>query len=160
MRILVTGRGTSASWQIRGVQIGNALGASVIPNASAEAIAAHDVVLVVKRVAHDLAERLKRSKRRVVWDCVDFYPQPNTWNRLQLIDQTKAYARAMGAHVLIGATARMADDLGSKHWVPHHGWARGVADVSRPVSVICYEGSARYVEPYQRAIERECARYG
>ena len=47
MNLLVTGSGKSGSWQIRGVELGRAIGATVLANAID--IGPFDVALVVKR---------------------------------------------------------------------------------------------------------------
>lgn len=162
MRVLITGKGTSGSWKVRGEQLGAAIGATVRVNASIRDMAAHDVVVLVKRPSPALADALRRCGRLVVWDVVDHWPQPvgNEWSRERLITFTRESARHIGAHALIGATAAMADDLGSSHWLPHHGWERGEVLVAPNVSTVCYEGAGRYLGRWHAAIASECARRG
>ena len=81
MNVLVTGRGKSGSWRVRGEQLGKAIGADVTPNALD--VAAHDVVVMVKRLRHDIIDRARRADVPLVWDVVDAWPQPegNLWDR-------------------------------------------------------------------------------
>ena len=158
MRILVTGRGASGSWQVRGVQLGNAIGATVKASATVEEMQANDIVVVVKRVTPELAENLRRSRRKIVWDMVDWYRQPNKFSRDELVRQAKDYAAAMGASTLVAATKRMADDLETPHWLPHHGHARGINQIRERVSTVVYEGSARYVEDLRPEIDSLCSK--
>jgi hypothetical protein len=120
----------------------------------------HDIVIAVKRVTDQLAADLQRTRAFVVWDCVDWYSQPNKLARNDLIEATRAYGKRMGANALIGATERMARDLGTPHWLPHHGWDRGLVEVRPDVRNIGYEGSARYVEALRPQIEKACAKIG
>lgn len=162
MRVLITGKGTSGSWKVRGEQLGRAIGATVRVNASIRDMAAYDVVVLVKRPTPELADALRRCGRLVVWDMVDHWPQPigNDWSRERLIAFTREGARHVGAHALIGATAAMADDLGTPHWLPHHGWNRGEVLIGPKVSKVCYEGSPRYLGRWHDAIASECVRRG
>lgn len=162
MKVLITGKGTSGSWQIRGVQLGAALGARVEPMASAGDA---DVVVGVKRLPEQLLGGLR--DRPLVWDVVDAWPQPegNDWSgRFCRQWLHKEVARIKPA-AIIAATAKMAEDLREFDlpvlYLPHHhrpGIARN--PISETVRVVGYEGGVDYVRPWQRAIEAACRRIG
>lgn len=162
MRVLITGKGTSGSWKVRGEQLGAAIGATVKPCATSRDIAAHDLVVLVKRPTSALADALRRCGRPVVWDVVDHWPQPcgNDWTRDRLIMFTRESARHIGATAVIGATATMAEDLDSPHWLPHHGWERGEVTPRSGVRAVCYEGAARYLGRWHDTVAEECRRRG
>lgn len=160
MRVLITGRGTSGSWKVRGEQLGGAIGATVKANATAEEMAAHDVVVLVKRPTAELAAALRACGRIVVWDAVDFWPQPtgNSWSRDAVIAHAHDVMRQIGARAVIGATAAMSSDLGSDLVLEHHGWDRGRVVPRAAVRTVGYEGNERYLGEWRRHIEAECTR--
>ena len=158
MRVLVTGDGDSGSWKVRGEQLGGAIGATVIPDASHEDMQRHDLVVVVKRVHNPY--NLQRCDRPIVWDAVDWFPQPCAWERGELIGRTHDYAGRMGADAIIAATRHMADDLGIPYFLPHHGWDRGRAEIRPEIKRIGYEGMAKYVDGWRLALVRGCNERG
>lgn len=161
MRILVTSSGRSGSWHVRGEQLGTAIGARVRHEASLEEMRASDVVIVVKRVKPHVMERLRVCGRPVIWDCVDWYKQPNDDSRERLIENTMVYAAAIGATAWIGATRRMAYDIGTPHFLPHHGRRSSKTPfIRKDVAAVGYEGSPRYIERLRPGIEAECAKRG
>lgn len=83
MHILVTGNGRAGSWVIRGQQLGETIGAEICPNAGKRDLADADLVVVVKRTPSALLSHLTELKKRWIFDCVDFWPQPigNEWPR-------------------------------------------------------------------------------
>ncbi len=64
---LITGKGTSGSWAIRGVQLGTAMDATVVPNA--RQLDGFDQIILCKRYTPELLERLRG--RKVIWDVID-----------------------------------------------------------------------------------------
>ena len=85
MKLLFTGRGTSGSWQIRGLQLAKAMGATALPQA--RDIGPYDMAVIVKRAEPDLVARIHAAGVPLIWDVVDAYPQPigNTWDRPKCI---------------------------------------------------------------------------
>lgn len=162
--ILVTGRGTGGSWQIRGVQLGQAIGADVMPKA--KDVGKYDTAIVVKRF-DEVVNRLRRSDTKVIWDIVDAYPQPkgNDWHRLPCLTWLMDQVRVMQPHGIVAATQAMADDLrffkGPVLALPHHarpGLQRHT--VREQVQVVGYEGSPEYLGQWQGTMDRECKKRG
>ena len=165
MKLLVTGRGTSGSWQIRGVQLGQAIGATVQP--AALNVAGYDAAVLVKRPSPGLVERLHRARVPIVWDIVDAYPQPAAfgWSR----DQCMAWLRAQVAEIkpvaLVAATEAMATDCA---WLglpvlalPHHSRPAQALNAIHPeVRRIGYEGADHYLGRWLPLLEAECAHRG
>lgn len=163
MKLLVTGRGGAGSWVVRGEQIGSALGAKVLPHATVADLKAADAVLVVKRVPETLLAALNRAGRPWAYDIVDAYPQPmcSTWNRKQAIAWVKDYARQLRPDAIIWPTAAMRDDCGAGEVIYHHHRPGLARNPIRPnLETIGYEGSARYLEGWHKAIDRECQARG
>lgn len=161
---LVTGRGGAGSWQVRGEQIGAALGASVIPNATVKQIKAADVALVVKRVPDDLLHGLRRADRPWLYDIVDAYPQPlcSDWTKKQAVAWVRAHIRRLQPTAVIWPNARMRDDCELPgEVVYHHHRPRIQANPIREhFGVIGYEGRAAYLDGWHKTIERECQARG
>lgn len=166
MEILMTGRGTSGSWQIRGVQLGRALGATVMPEALD--VAGYGAAVVVKRPTPELLRRLHLAEVPIVWDVVDAWPQPsgNLWSG----HACRYWLRNMVEHVrpagIVAATQEMARDLAALTDIPvlalpHHarpGLRRN--PIRAEVHTVGYEGGEQYIERWRPLIEAECARRG
>ena len=155
MKILFTGKGGAGSWEIRGRQLAQALGAKAIPNASADECAKYDVVVVVKKQG-----KADISKARlVVWDIVDAWPQPagNQWTP----KQGREYLRGrVACDAVVYATKQMASDLNfpmPSLVLPHHhrpGIKRN--PIRGTISRIGYEGDPRFLEEWRDILEHEC----
>lgn len=165
MRVLVTGRGTSGSWQIRGEQLGRAAGAHV--QAQALDVAGYDMAVIVKRAPPDLLSRLHRAGTPIVWDVVDPWPQPhgNDWTRDQAMQWLRLALQHIGPSGVIAATETMAADcreLGCRVLcVPHH--ARPALrrnPIREHVTIVGYEGGKQYIRHWRPIIDDECARRG
>ena len=166
MNILMTGRGTSGSWQIRGVQLGRALGATVMPEA--RDVAPYDAVVLVKRPTPDLLQRLHAAEVPIIWDVVDAWPQPsgNEWSG----HACRYWLRNMVEHLrpagIVAATQKMARDLvaitdAPVIALPHHarpGLRRNPTHAE--VRTVGYEGGEQYIERWRPVIEAECRRRG
>lgn len=164
MRLLMTGRGTSGSWQIRGLQLGAALGATVQPNATE--VAGFDLAVLVKREAVVL-ERLRAARVPVVWDVVDGWPQPagSYWTREDCMAWMRQQVRAIAPIAIVAATQAMADDLEEFGrpvlYLPHHARPGIATNPIRPeVRVVAYEGSARHLGAWGPWLVQECAARG
>lgn len=164
MHLLMTGRGTSGSWQIRGMQLGQALGAAVMPNALD--VAPYDLAVLVKRPTSDLLHRLHRANVRIIWDVVDAWPQPagNEWNKKRCLDWLEEMFIMIRPVGIVAATQTMADDC-AKFGIPvlalpHHARPGLRANPIRPVKVVGYEGGENYLGRWRSVIEAECERRG
>jgi hypothetical protein len=161
MRILITGKGSSGSWQIRGVQLGQALAAEVQPMAEPSDCRSAQVVVGVKRIPESLLRAIKASGRPFVWDVVDAWSQPCDWNEAQ----AKAWLRGELARlepdaVVFGTPQMRADSgfTGPAMVLPHHAWPKYAPNQIRPVQVVGYEGAEAYLGRWRTVLERECAR--
>lgn len=161
MKALVTGRGTSGSWQIRGLQLGAALGATVEANASK--VAGYDVAIVVKRAPDDLLHRLRTVGVPIIWDVVDCWPQPagNAWP----VGDCRAFlaqrVAALKPVAIVAATRAMAADckdfaLPTLALAHHARPQQRVNPVRERVQKVGYEGGEAYLGKWRAILEAEC----
>lgn len=162
MNVLITGKGTSGSWRIRGEQLGKALGARVEHMATP---AGEDVSVCVKRVPDALPQSLRGIP--IVWDVVDAYPQPegNWWSQGECLRWLAKEVKRIRPAGIIAATKQMADDCKDFGvpvlWLPHHHRPGIERNPIRPeIRTIGYEGSPSYIQRWRRHIEAECHRLG
>lgn len=164
MNLLFTGRGTSGSWQIRGVQLGRSVGAAVVPNALD--VAPYDIAVLVKRPTAELLQRLRRANVKIVWDLVDAWPQPagNEWTEARCqawMEEMVAMIRPAG---IVAATQAMAEDCECFGVpvlaLPHHARPGLRMNPIRPVKAVGYEGGEQYIAKWRPVVEAECARRG
>jgi hypothetical protein len=165
LRFLVTGRGTSGSWRVRGEQLGAAIGARVEPRA--ERTSGAEVAVVVKRLEWQIVERLHRARLPFVWDVVDAYPQPgsNCWPRDACIAWLQSEVKRAKPAAIVAATHAMAADCADLRLpviaLPHHarpGLKRN--PIREAVRVVGYEGGEQYLGFWRQLLETECARRG
>lgn len=162
MKVLITGKGTSGSWKIRGEQLGAVLGARVAPLAPAGDA---DVVIGVKRLPDALLAAV--AGRPLVWDLVDAWPQPagNDWSRGYCLRWLSQEVQRIQPAAFIAATERMAQDLQAFGrpvlWLPHHHRPQIERNPIRErLTLVGYEGGVDYIRPWQRAIESACKKIG
>ena len=162
MKVLVTGRGTSGSWQIRGAQLGHAIGATVEPNAAdADGF---DVAVVVKRPSLDLVQRIHKRRVPLVWDIVDAWPQPlgNNWRRndcMAWLRQQVAQVKPAGIVAATRAMAKDCEEFGVPVLaLPHHSRPGLRRAPIRPFKTVGYEGGPQYIGRWFSVIAGECAR--
>lgn len=166
MRVLVTGKGGSGSWAIRGVQVGTAIGAQVVPMASVAQIAVASVVIGVKRIPDSLLNAIHQTGTPLVWDVVDSYRQPECtdWTREQSIAWLHSEIDRLKPSAIIWPNARMADDAGwgglQEVIYHHHRPGIEINPIREKIETIAYEGSPRYLEGWAEAISEECNRLG
>lgn len=163
MRVLVTGKGGKAgSWKIRGEQLGEAIGAEVMPQAEMAEIRAADLVVVVKRTPTDVVQKIRVAGRPWVYDIVDAWPQPygNEWGREAAVHWLKLHLEALAPTAVVFPTTRMREDSG---WrgpalvLPHHAWPKYHAQQPAPiVRRVGYEGDPRYLGRWERVLRGEC----
>lgn len=164
MHILMTGRGTSGSFQIRGVQLGQTIGAAVVPNALD--VAPYDIAVLVKRPTAELLQRFRRAGTKVVWDLVDAWPQPvgNEWNKRRCLDWLEEQIVMIRPAGIVAATKAMATDC-ERFGVPvlalpHHARPGLRMNPIRTLKVAGYEGGEQYLGRWLPIIKRLCAARG
>jgi hypothetical protein len=164
VKILITGRGTGGSWQIRGVQLGQAIGATVEPQA--KDVRGFDLIVLVKRCSPELVLRIRAARVPVVYDVVDAWPQPlgNRWKR----DECIAWLRQQVAYIrpaaIVAATRAMAEDCAEFGVpvlaLPHHARPGQRVNPIRPLRTVGYEGGVAYLGAWRQRLEVECNRRG
>lgn len=161
MRILVTGRGKSGSWQVRGVQLGKAIGADVRTDGGD---GQYDLAVIVKRPRFEVTTALRCPR---IWDVVDAWPQPlgNEWTRDHCMNWLRPQVHDLGLVGIVAATEAMAEDC-QIFGIPvltlrHHarpGMRRN--PLRERVAVVGYEGGEQYLGWWRAWLEQECARRG
>lgn len=167
MKILVTGRGTSGSWRIRGEQLGAAIGATVEPNA--QSVAGFDAVIVVKRAPSPLLQRIHVAGVPLIWDVVDAWPQPagNLWGARECMDWLGFQVSYLRPAAIVAATRAMARDCEGYGVpvlaLPHHARPSNASDpnpIREQVELVAYEGGANYLGAWAQCLADACAHRG
>lgn len=164
MNLLITGRGTSGSFAIRGHQLGKAIGATVEPRASK--INA-DLVVIVKRAPPDLLSRIRQRGVPLVWDVVDSWSQPdgNRWGEAEAKAWLRNAFTAMRPIAIVAATEMMAKDCAEFGVpvlaLPHHGRPGQMMNpIRKEVRKVGYEGSEQHLEWWAGFMQAESERRG
>ncbi len=163
MNILMVGGG-KGSWQVRGVQLGAALGARVTSRPKDEDFAWADVIVLVKRAGFAYAERVHAAGKPLVWDALDFWEQPEQ-NALSEAESRALLQEAVGRirpSLTIGATEAMAQAAGGVY-LPHHSWAylnEPASPTTAQQMMVGYEGKRKYLGRFANTIDGECHRRG
>lgn len=167
MRVIVTGTGRNGSWAVRGEQLGAAMGATVVPMATAEQCRAADLVVIVKRARGEILQAVRASVRPWVWDVVDAWPQPpsgSAMDRKRAIAWLREQLRTLRPDAVVWPTARMQADgayTGPQIVLPHHSWPKyAPAPIRETVEVVGYEGAVHYLGHWRAILEQECALRG
>lgn len=163
--ILFTGRGTSGSFQIRGVQLGGALRGNICPAPSV--IPPCDLAVLVKRPSAGLVDRLHAAGVPVAWDIVDSWPQPdgNDWDRAACLAWLRRQVETIRPAALVAATKQMAIDC-EEFGLPlialrHHARPKQeVNPIRESVRRVGYEGASHYLGPWRERMERACKSRG
>lgn len=166
MKLLVTGRGTSGSWQIRGKQLGEAIGAHIAPRASN--FRGYSPIIVVKRLNDELLGALRQQKRKWIWDMVDCWPQSQFipgMARGDAIHWLQQEIQDKRPDAIVFSTHRMLID---SHWagpalvLPHHAWPKYTRSITvhPDIRFVGYEGSERYLGKWMMLLEEECTHRG
>jgi len=161
MKVLMVGSG-SGSWQMRGVQLGAAMGARVVSDPSDQDIRWADVVVLVKRAGTRHAQRVRAVGRPLVWDALDCWHQPamHRYTETQALTWLKSQIDFIRPDVTIGATEAMARAV-SGVYLPHHGWAGLRPTPAREtVKMVAYEGNPMYLGKWAGAIRAACEKRG
>lgn len=165
MSLVITGRGTSGSWQIRGVQMAAALGIDAVPNLRTPH--PYKAAVVVKRLPQSLLDQLHSARVPIVYDIVDAWPQPhgNTWHQGQSLVWLESHLQMIRPTAVVAATKAMARDCQSLGYqsfaLPHHANpAIGVNPIRPEVKVVGYEGGTAYLGKWHEFLVVECAKRG
>lgn len=162
MNILMVGNGKAGSWQIRGVQLGAAIGARVTTSPVDADWRWADLVVLIKRWGSQFASTAHHYGLPIVWDALDFWGQP-AQNGL-----TEPAARALLAQqialirpaLVIGATEAMAKAAGGVY-LPHHSWERLTPTPPREhVQTVAYQGGEVFLGQWAPALRKACERRG
>jgi len=170
MRILVVGRGSGGSWEIRGRQLGEAIGGTVDPNPAK--LKGYDLAIVVKRPRADPLARLHAHGMPVVWDSVDAWPQPhgNEWDKTTCCNWLADELCRIKPSGIVFPTRTMQDDYDFNERVlpdvpslvlPHHARPdQKLNPIREKVQAVGYQGGLQYLGFWQRWLEVECAARG
>lgn len=131
MRVLFCGGSAKApSWEMRGVQIASTRKNWTAKSApTSDDIREHDIIVVVKRFSPGLVRRLREQKKIVIWDALDFWPQPQDGDFIlpqthrAAIDLAKPQLTRLKPDYIIAANKQMMrdlDDLAPAHCIYHH----------------------------------------
>lgn len=166
MRVLITGNGRAGSWQIRGEQLGAAIGAEVMPFAEMSEIRGADLVIAVKKTPTELLRKIAAAGVPWVWDTVDAWPQPsgNYWDEGIAIGWLRGTIALLKPNAIVYPTTRMQQDaqfIGPSLVVPHHAWHKYSAGPVRDrVRKVGYEGDPAYLGKWREIVTEECERRG
>jgi hypothetical protein len=159
------GNGRSGSWKIRGEQLGNKIGAIFsITNKDFHSIQSASHCIFVKKVNWEMVDEAKRRKKSIIWDCVDFWLQPEMNN-----DKSRALLVAgdtinkMRPNLIVCATAQQQRDFMDAgfntpiRFLHHHARPhQQINPIREKIEVVGYEGSPDYIERDRSVIESIC----
>ena len=161
MNLLIIGHGKE-SFEIRGKQLGRALGARLARVPVASDLAWADLVVLIKHAGLAFADQIRLAGKPVVWDVLDFWKQPeeNHLTRNLAEEMLRCRLDAIRPITMIGATQAQAS-VGNGAYLPHH--ARpGLTPkpVRNQVAVVAYEGLPKYLGGWERVVSKQCERRG
>jgi hypothetical protein len=159
VNVLMVGVG-AGSWDVRGRQLGGALGARVCVAPTPDDFGWADVIVLVKRAMAVFGQQARQSGKPVVWDVLDIWQQP-AQNTIAAPEATALVRRSCWAGLtLLGATKAMADAIGGRY-LPHHAWPGLTPAPARPeVRVVAYQGAPHYLGRWATWVTEACARRG
>jgi hypothetical protein len=164
VNILMAGRGSGGSWQIRGQQLGEAIGAVIDP--APKSVKGYGLAIVVKRPRAETIAQLHKAKVPIVWDVVDAWPQPagNDWDKRTCMEWLQREVDAIRPAGLVAATEAMAWDC--RHLampvlaLAHHARPAQEENMLREkVETVGYQGG-NHLGLWQDIIIRQCDKRG
>lgn len=161
MNVLIVGNG-KGSWDMRGVQLGTAIGARVVNRPSDADMQWADLVVLVKKHALPYAEMVHRFNKPLVWDALDFWGQPGENHVTETQARALLVNRIAAIHptLVIGATEAMAAACGGVY-LPHQSWYGLVPQAaSIDVKTVAYQGGEVYLGRWRKHLEDACAKRG
>jgi len=135
------GRG-KGSWEIRGQQLGAAIGARVTSAPTSGDLAWADVAVIIKRSEPLFGPLCRAAGVPIIWDALDFWRQPaeNGLPEPAMRQRLGSYLSAIKPAVVLGATEAQAQAAGGVYF-PHHSRPGLAPTPPRPdVQVVAYEG--------------------
>jgi hypothetical protein len=150
------------SWEMRGQQLGVALGARVVNVPYESDLQWADLVVLVKKHALPYAEMVHRFNKPFVWDAFDFWGQPGENHVTDPQARALLMNRVAAIHptLVIGATEAMAAACGGVY-LPHQSWYGLVPQAaSIDVKTVAYQGGAVYLGRWRKHLEDACAKRG
>ncbi len=161
MNILIAG-GAKQSWEMRGKQLGAAIGAKVVGKPREQDVKWADVVVLIKGGGPLYAPLVHSLGKPLVWDALDFWVQPdhNEFDKPRSLALLAGELTVVKPTLTIGATERMAKACDGV-FLPHHSWAGLVPTPPREyVKRVGYQGIPRYLGKWQDAIAGQCYKRG
>lgn len=160
MNVLIVGTG-KGTWQMRGLQLGAAIGARVTSHPTALDVEWADLIVLVKRALREWGPQLQ-GKAPIVWDALDFWSQPaqNGFAEPSARLLFEQYTARVKPDLIIGATESMARFMGGVY-VPHHSWQGLEPTPAREhVQVVAYEGNPTYLGRWAQWLQEACEKRG
>lgn len=163
--MIFTGKGgKSGSWEIRAVQLGNAMGAQVIPWVSVGQCRQADLVVAVKRIPEPVLENIKSSRVKWFWDVLDIWRQPysNGMPKEWHVAEVRLEAEKLKPTAVVYPNEQMMADVGYPGFVLHHHARPGQSrnPIRKAVEVVGYEGRSHYLDEWLPVLQRSCERRG
>lgn len=162
MNVLIIGRG-QGSMEMRGRQLGRAIGARVASEPHEDDVRWADVVVLIKRASQwAAAVRQYRFDTPIVWDALDFWQQPeeNSLTEAQARARLQAEIAAIRPALVIGATEAMAQAAGGV-CLPHQPWPTLRPTPARTsVTTVGYQGVRKYLGRWGTACQAACEARG
>lgn len=161
MNVLMCGNG-AGSFEVRGRQLGGAIGARVVRAPSDDDLRWADVVVLIKRAVTAWSDLVHRNGKPLVWDALDFWAQPedNDMTEAEAKTMLRDYIANHRPDLVIGATEAMAQAAGGVY-LPHHSRPGLTPAPARDVvTTVGYEGTKKYLGRWAKAVQDECDRRG
>lgn len=161
MNVLMVGSG-KGSFEMRGVQLGDAIGARVTSSPTDADWHWAEVAVLVKRAAGRWAPDAHRCGVPFVWDAVDFWGQPyeNTFDETRACATLANQIAALKPALTICATQAMADACCGAY-LPHHSWKGLLPQRPREhVQRVAYQGNPVYLGKWRGLLLSACQARG
>jgi len=154
--------GDKGAWQMRGVQVAQALNARCTQTPTLGDWRWADVIVLVKRAIDTWGETAKQTRCPVIWDALDYWQQPeqNEWTREQCLEDVNRRRVHYRLSSVIAATQAMAKDIGGVYIPHHHRIGLAPTPPRERVQVVAYEGASKYLGAWRPALEQACAERG